>query len=157
MVLGDSVALGAKSNLENYGYFVDAKGSRNMTDALNLLAGYRAANGGNLPYTIVISLITNKTTVNASLLQNIVNTAGGNHKFIFVTGYCGNSTCLAYTDGTPSNRTAQNNALKSFAASHANVKVADWAAIAYQNTGSDHTHLTGAGRVAYANLIRSSI
>lgn len=157
MILGDSVTLGAKDTLESYGYFVDAKGSRNMTDALNLLAGYRAANGGNLPYTIVISLVTNKTTVNAQLLQNIVNTAGNGHQFIFVTGFCGNANCIAYTDGTPSNRTAINNTIKSFAASHSNVKVADWAAIALDNTGGDNTHLSAVGRTGYANLIRNTI
>lgn len=148
MIIGDSVTLGAQDNLRNYGYFVDAYGSRNMFDAIDLLAGYRAANGGNLPYIIVISLITNYSSFNTGTLQAIMNTAGPGHKFVFVTSYCG-----------PNPRDSQNATVKSIAG--ANVHIADWASVVVTNLGaytySDQIHLTPAGRSAYASLVSSVV
>ena len=149
MVIGDSVVWGAAKALAGKGFFVDAVGSRSMADAFNLLAGYRAANGGNLPYTIIISLVANYANVTASMLRSLMDTAGPGHRFVFVTG-----TCRQYS------RESQNNAIKSVA-NGSSVLVADWAAISTENsveyTGADGLHLTGAGRIAYANFIASVI
>ncbi len=152
LVLGDSVVLGAQSTIKSTisGAYVDAMGSRNMADSLNLLATYRSANGGKLPRIIVIGLVTNYYAFTAGTLQNIINTAGPDHEFIFMTGYCGKYS-----------RTTQNNTLRSFAQSHANVHIADWEKMIKNNpglyTGSDHIHLNARGRTEYANLIKRTM
>ena len=152
MVLGDSVVLGATSALYNTvpGVFVDAMGSRNMVDAISLLAGYRAANGGNLPRIIVIGLVTNYVNFGVGTLQAIMEAAGPGHQFVFMTGYCGDYS-----------REAQNSTIRSVASSYANVHVGDWASIVVPNvnayTYADHTHLTPAGRQAYANLVNKVV
>lgn len=152
MVVGDSVVMGATSEIYNTvpGVFVDALQSRNMTDAINLLAGYRASNGGNLPPVIVIGLVTNFYPFDAGTLQTIMDTAGLGHQFVFMTGYCGDYS-----------RVAQNNVIRAVAASHGNVHVGDWASLVVTNLGgytfADHTHLTPAGRQAYANLMNGVV
>ena len=153
MVLGDSVVLGATNNLYNTvpGVFVDALGSRNMIDAINLVAGYRAANGGNLPYIIVIGLITNYTGFGVDTLSAIMSAAGPGHQFVFITGYCGD----AYS------RASQNQTLKWMANNYSNVHVADWVPLADANAWSylyaDRIHLTPAGRQAYANMVYQAV
>lgn len=152
LVLGDSVVLGATSSIYATvpGAYVDAMGSRNMADAINLLSSYRAANGGNLPRVIVIGLVTNYYAFNAGTLQSILDAAGPGHSFVFMTGYCGDYS-----------RAAQNSTIKAFAASHGNVQVGDWEPIAaanvYSYTYADHIHLAPAGRAAYANLINEKV
>lgn len=152
MVLGDSVVLGATNAIYNTvpGAFVDAMQSRNMFDAINLLAGYRAANGGNLPRVIVIGLVTNYSGFNSGTLQTIIDTAGPGHQFVFMTGYCGDYS-----------REYQNSVIKAVASAYGNVRVGDWAATVIPNvswyTYADHTHLTPAGRQAYANLINGIV
>ena len=152
LVLGDSVVLGAQSAIKSTisGVYVDAMGSRNMADAINLLATYRSANGGNLPRIIVIGLVTNYYAFTADTLQTIVNTAGADHQFVFMTGYCGDYS-----------RQTQNNNIRAFAQSHGNVHVGDWEALIRNNvgyyTGSDHIHLSPNGRTAYANLINGIV
>ncbi len=153
MVLGDSVVLGATNALYNTvpGVFVDALGSRNMTDAINLLSGYRAANGGVLPRIIVIGLITNYTNFGVNTLQAIMEAAGPGHQFVFVTGYCKD----AYS------RASQNQTLIWMANNYGNVHVADWVPIADANAWSylyaDRIHLTPAGRQAYANMVNQAV
>lgn len=152
MVLGDSVVVGATNAIYNTvpGAFVDALQSRNMTDAINLLAGYRAANGGRLPYVIVIGLVTNYVNFGVDTIRTIMDTAGPGHQFVFITGYCGDYS-----------REAQNNVLKWVANNYSNVRVADWVPVVVPNVNSytyaDHTHLTPAGRQAYANLINGVV
>ena len=152
MVLGDSVVLGATNDIYNMvpGVFVDALESRNMTDAINLLAGYRANNGGNLPYIIVIGLVTNYYPFGTDTLQAVMDAAGPGHQFVFITGYCGDYS-----------REAQNNVIKAMASSHSNVHVSDWVPVVLSNLGgytyADHTHLTPDGRWAYANMINGAV
>ena len=152
MVLGDSVVLGATTAIYNTvpGVFVDALGSRNMVDAINLLAGYRAANGGTLPRVIVIGLITNYTNFGVGTLQAIMDAAGPGHQFVFITGYCKD----AYS------RASQNQTLVWMANNYGNVHVADWVPIADANASSylyaDRIHLTPAGRQAYANMVNQA-
>lgn len=150
MVIGDSVVLGATNAIYNTvpGAFVDAMGSRNMYDAINLVAGYRAANGGTLPRVIVIGLITNYCSFGTGTLQQIMDAAGPGHQFVFVTGYLRDS-----------NRDAQNNTLRWAANAYGNVRVADWVPLAAANPSylyADGIHLTPAGRTAYANLVNSA-
>ena len=67
-----------------------------------------------------------------------------------MTGYCGDYS-----------REAQNNVLKWVANNYSNVRVADWVSVVVPNVNSytyaDHTHLTPAGRQAYANLINGVV
>ena len=150
MVIGDSVTLGAQNNILATvpASFVDALGSRNMFDAINLLAGYRAANGGNLPHVIVIGLVTNYSAFGLDTLQRIVDTAGPGHEFVFMTGNCGAIS-----------RDAANNTIRAFANSHGNVHVGDWYSVVINNlaayTYADNIHLTPAGRQAYADLVNN--
>ena len=151
LVLGDSVVVGATNAIYNMvpGAFVDAKQSRNMTDAINLLAGYRAANGGTLPRVIVVALVTNYYRFTTGTLQMIMDAAGPGHQFVFITGYCGDQ-----------DRSAQNATLRAFASMHGNVRVADWVSVVVPNVGAytyaDHTHLTPAGRTAYGRLVANA-
>ena len=150
MVIGDSVVLGATNAIYSTvpGAFVDAMGSRNMYDAINLLAGYRAANGGTLPRVIVIGLITNYCSFGTGTLLSIMDAAGLGHQFVFVTGYLRDS-----------NRDSQNNTLRWLANNYGNVRVADWVPLASANPHylyADGIHLTPAGRTAYANLVNSA-
>ena len=79
-----------------------------------------------------------------------MDTAGPGHQFVFVTGYCGEYS-----------REAQNNVIKAVAASNGNAHVADWVPVVLSNVGgytyADHTHLTPAGRQAYASLISGAV
>ncbi len=146
LLIGDSVMLGAKANLESkiVKSYVDAVGSRGIEAAPGIISNIRSQ--GKLPEVIVVSLITNYRNVTAQSFDNIMNAAGPGHKFIFVTGYCGPTY----------SRDAQNTVLKNYVNSHDNAWLADWHAIASNDWSlmySDHIHLNPAGREAFANMI----
>jgi hypothetical protein len=150
LVIGDSVTLGAKAAIESTisKSFVDAKESRGIETATGLIAGYAAS--GHLAKTIVISLATNQRNITELTLRDIVNVAGNDHNFVFITAYA----------GPLQPRDKQNAALKAFADSHQNVYLADWWSIAHNNWSlmyADHIHLNPEGRRAYANLINNVI
>ena len=150
LVIGDSVTLGAKQAIEATiaKSFVDAKENRGIEAARGLIADYGAT--GRLPSIIVISLATNQRTITEQILQDIVNVAGDNRKFIFVTAYA----------GPLQPRDSQNATLKAYAAKHSNVYIADWWAVSHDDWSlmyADHIHLNPAGRTAYANLISNVI
>jgi hypothetical protein len=150
LVIGDSVTLGAKQAIEATiaKSFVDAKENRGIETARGILSGYGSS--GKLPATIVISLATNQRTITDAILQDIVDAAGKNHKFILVTAYA----------GPLQPRDSQNAALVSFANRHDNVYIADWWAVAHNNWSlmyADHIHLNPSGRTAYANLLSNVI
>ncbi len=150
LVLGDSVTLGAKQALESIipGTYVDAKESRSIVTATGIIAQYSAK--GRLPNTIVISLATNEYNITNSLLQDIIDTAGKDKTFILVTAYA----------GPQQPREKQNDAIRKYAIEHDNVYIADWWEIAHNNWSlmyADHIHLNPEGRIAYANLIFSTI
>ncbi|MCQ2570831.1 MAG: acyltransferase [Candidatus Saccharibacteria bacterium] len=150
LVIGDSVTLGAKQAIEATiaKSFVDAKENRGIEAARTLLANYGAS--GRLPSIIIVSLATNQRTITDQILQDIINVAGNNHKFIFVTAYA----------GPLQPRDTQNSALKNFAAARDNVYIADWWAVSHDNWSlmyADHIHLNPSGRTAYANLLSNVI
>ncbi|MBR1939285.1 acyltransferase [Candidatus Saccharibacteria bacterium] len=150
LVIGDSVTLGAKEAIEATipSSFVDAKESRGIESAAPILAAY--AMEGDLPPTIVVSLVTNERTITNELLQNIIDVGGAQRNYIFVNGYA----------GPKQPRENQNSALVAFAAQHANVTIADWWALAHDNWSlmyADHIHLNPEGRVVYADLIYNTI
>jgi hypothetical protein len=147
----DDSPLGFVANVGDFSQnltFVDAKESRGIETATGILANYAAT--GKLPETIVISLATNERTITGSLLQNIVDVAGQDHKFILVTAYA----------GPQQPRESQNAALKAYADSHENVFLADWWSVAHDNWSlmyADHIHLNPEGRTTYANLIYNAV
>ena len=148
LVIGDSVTLGAKAAIESTisKSFVDAKESRGIETATGLIAGYAAS--GHLAKTIVISLATNQRNITELTLRDIVNVAGNDHNFVFITAYA----------GPLQPRDKQNAALKAFADSHQNVYLADWWSIAHNNWSlmyADHIHLNPEGRTTYANMLRN--
>lgn len=150
LVIGDSVTLGAKQALESTinGVYVDAKESRGIWTTRGILAEYMAT--GALPDVIVISLITNEFAVSENYLQSIVDVAGTNHKYIFVTGYA----------GPQQPREHQNQVVKDFAAKRDYAYVADWWMLSHDNWSlmyADHIHLNPEGRTTYANLINNVI
>ena len=150
LVIGDSVTLGAKQAIEATiaKSYVDAKENRGIETARGLIANYGAS--GRLPSIIVVSLATNYRDITESMLQDIINIAGRNHKFILVTAYA----------GPLQPREKQNATIKSFAAKRSNVYVADWWEVAHDNWSlmyADHIHLNPSGRQAYANLVSNVI
>ncbi|MBR3163993.1 acyltransferase [Candidatus Saccharibacteria bacterium] len=150
LIIGDSVTLGAKAELESTieNAYVDAAESRGIEVATKLLAGYSAT--GKLPKIIIVSLATNERTITDALLQDIVSVAGAGRQLIFVTAYA----------GPMQPRDSQNNALKSFADTHSNVVVADWWQVAHDNWSlmyDDHIHLNPDGRRTYANLLNNLV
>ena len=146
LVIGDSVTLGAKANIESLipKSFVDAKESRGIETATGIIAGYAAS--GRLARTIVISLATNQRNITDATLRDIVNVAGNDKTFILITAYA----------GPLQPRETQNAALKEFANNNRNVYLADWWAIAHNNWSlmyADHIHLNPEGRETYARML----
>lgn len=146
LVIGDSVTLGAKANIESLipKSFVDAKESRGIETATGIIAGYAAS--GRLARTIVISLATNQRNITDATLRDIVNVAGNDKTFILITAYA----------GPLQPREIQNAALKEFANNNRNVYLADWWAIAHNNWSlmyADHIHLNPEGRETYARML----
>lgn len=145
LVIGDSVTLGAKADLEATipGVYVDAMESRGIEKARVILDSVAAS--GSIPPVIVVSLATNQRTFTDSIMQEIVDSARGS-TVVFVTGYAG--------EAQP--RETQNAAIISFANSHDNVYYADWWSVAIAHPEllyDDRIHLNFEGRRAYANLI----
>ena len=150
LVIGDSVTLGAKQAIEATiaKSFVDAKENRGIEAATGILSGYAAT--GKIPGIVVISLATNQRTITDAILNDIVNVAGSNHKFILVTAYA----------GPLQPRDVQNAALKAYADQHNNVYIADWWSVSHDDWSlmyADHIHLNPAGRTVYANLLSNTI
>ena len=149
LVIGDSVTLGAKVDMENLipGVFVDAEESRGVEKTVPILNQLAAS--GNIPGVIVISLTTNERYFSDELMQGIVEAARGS-RVIFVTGYA----------GPEQPRESQNEAIRNFADSHDNVYYADWWQISHDNWDlmyADHIHLNFEGRSVYAQLIYNTI
>lgn len=150
LLIGDSVMLGAKNNLEAKipHSYVDAMESRGIEKATSIIADIRSR--GLLPEIIVIALATNYRNITPAMLDNIMNAAGPNHKFILVTAYA----------GPTQPRETQNAIMKNYADAHSNVWLVDWYSIAIRDSSllyNDRIHLDFAGRETYANLIANKI
>ena len=145
LVIGDSVTLGAKADLEATipGVYVDALESRGIEKAHVILDSVAAS--GSIPPVVVVSLATNQRTFTDGIMQEIVDSARGS-AVVFVTGYA--------SEAQP--RETQNAAIMTFANSHDGVYFADWWSVAVLHPEllyDDHIHLNFEGRRAYANLI----
>ncbi len=145
LVIGDSVTLGAKADLEATipGVYVDAMESRGIEKAHVILDSVAAS--GSIPPVVIVSLATNERTFTDGIMQRVVDSARGS-AVVFVTAYA--------SEAQP--RDVQNAAIRNFANSHDNVYYADWWEIAIQHPEllyDDHIHLNIEGRRAYTNLI----
>ena len=158
LAIGDSVMNGATNAIRSAvpGVCVDAAGSRKWDEAVTRMRAYERLHG-ELPPVIVVGLITNYLSPAevTSYMNATLGEGGPDRLYVFVTGYCGSDAC-----GGGASRVPQNNAVHAFAAAHANVRVADWYALASNDWSlmyGDHIHLTPAGRTAYASIMRGAI
>jgi len=144
--LGDSVMLGAKSNLRNRGFRVNASGSRQVSEGLAVLRAQKRR--GHLPKNVVVHLGTNGTFT-AGQCAAMHRTAGAKR------------TLFAVTIKVPRSWAASNNrVLSRCARKFGNTRLIDWRKFAVNHrwaTYSDGYHLTRRGAVAYANLIDRSV
>ena len=149
LVIGDSVCLGAKAEMESMipNVYVDAEESRGVEKAVPILN--QVAASGSIPSIVIISLTTNERYFSDELMQSIVEAARGS-RVIFVTGYA----------GPEQPRETQNEAIRNFANTHEDVYYADWWEIAHDNWDimyADHIHLDIEGRSIYAQLLYNTI
>ncbi|MET4223711.1 acyltransferase family protein [Oerskovia enterophila] len=147
-IIGDSVTLASAPALTAAlpGVLIDGAVSRQMKDAGGLVDAVRAA--GNLRPYVVVSLGTN-STVDASMMDQVLATIGPDHTVVLVTGYADRSW-------VPVANAEMIGASQRFG----NVVVADWsAAIAAQPTllGPDGVHPGGEGATLYASVVAAGL
>lgn len=145
-MIGDSVMLGAKTNLEAAypNAYIDAAESRQVWDLPDMISSLQSS--GHLYDTVVIALGTNGT-FSQSRGQSIIDSLG--NKKIYWVNTCGESWA---GDVNP--------VIKALCDANDNVTLIDWASAAMGNSAwfyGDGIHLTPAGQSGYADLIKRSI
>ena len=144
--VGDSVMLGARSNLKDAGFGVDATESRQAYTGPALLR----KKGDRLPTNVVVHLGTNGTYP-LSTCKALVKAAGPNRRVFLVTVHVprswersNNRTIRACADAFEPGR----------------VHVVDWDALARKHPSwlySDRIHLKPAGAAGFSRLIDSAV
>lgn len=144
--LGDSVMLGARSDLRDLGFVVDASESRQSYSAPALLR----KRSGSLPENVVVHLGTNGTFP-LSTCRSIVRAAGPERRVFLVTvsvprswERANNATIRRCADAFPDDR----------------VHVVDWKKEAADHRSwlySDRIHLKPAGAAAFARLLDGAV
>jgi hypothetical protein len=141
LAIGDSVMLGAASQLQAAGFEVDVRGCRQMSEGLGVLAGRRRA--GSLPSVVVVALGTN-WTVTTSQIRSALRILGP-------TRVLGLVTPPEVGGVASSDQAAMRGAGRRW---RLRVKVLDWVA---QSEGRgwtwDGMHLRPEGAAAYARLL----
>jgi hypothetical protein len=135
--IGDSVMLGAASQLRARGITVDARESRQFSTQLNPHGGY----------TVIVHLGTNGPFTRASLERLIKNL--GYRRIVLVTIQLPSTKRYRYESSV-------NALIRSMPGKFGNVKVAEWNGLSSYMPGlltRDGIHLTRAGAKAYANLV----
>jgi lysophospholipase L1-like esterase len=140
--LGDSVMVGAKTALNNRGFIVNAKTSRQFSTAVPLVKERL----GWLPRNVVIHLGTNGY-ISLYDCKRVVSLAGSGRRVFLVT-----------TKAPRQWQAANNRTIRACDASFAagRVMVIDWYRAAVNNPSwlySDGIHLTSTGRLGYARLV----
>lgn len=144
--VGDSVMLGARSNLKEAGFGVDATESRQAYTGPALLR----KKGNRLPTNVVVHLGTNGTYP-LDTCRKLVRTAGPDRRVFLVTVH------------VPRSWQKPNNAvIRKCAASFepGRVNVVDWDALVRKHPSwlySDRIHLKPAGAAGFAKLIDSTV
>lgn len=144
--IGDSVMLGAKTQLKRRGFIVNATVSRQAYSAPAMVRKRSA----DLPRNLVVHLGTNGTFP-LDTCRRLVRQAGEQRRVFLVTV------------SVPRSWEASNNrTIRRCAASFADgrVTVVDWKALASRHPGwfySDGVHLRSAGALAYARLLDRAV
>jgi hypothetical protein len=145
--VGDSVLLGAKDSLSEtvggWDLYVDARVSRRFPEGIDVLRQNRAALG-----QVVVVVLGHNYGGGGKVygyLDEIMAETSRTQRVVMVT----------VAEWSPA-QVEVNRAIRSLPNVHRNVVVADWQAVTAANPqflAGDRVHLTGAGRVALANLI----
>ena len=143
--IGDSVMLGARTQLIARGFRVNAEVSRQFRDGPHLV--HHLAVGGHLPVDVIVHLGTNGLIEGADC-DALVRAAGPDRHVFLVT-----------IKVPRSYRDPNNARLRACAHRHANASIVDWYGYSrYHVTWfyGDGYHLTPAGRQAYAAFLDRS-
>jgi hypothetical protein len=145
--IGDSVMLGARAALQNRGFIVDVKTSRQFSEAVTIVK--RKAASGVLRRKVIIHLGTNGILIQPSQCDQISRYAGSKRRVFLIT--------VTGPTSMPKIRKAQNVRLHACADRHANTYLIDWYAYSrgHGNWFWDGMHLTPKGRAAYAAFLDS--
>mgnify|MGYP000977871255 FL=1 len=161
-IIGDSVTLRASPPLKEAlpDAQVDAQGSRNTTQAREIMSNDAAA--GGLLQTVVVATGVNIVFNYEEELNELVKALPKGHRLILVTPYDGNSDKY---DNPVAEKHAQY--ARELAKKYAYVSIADWNATAKQHpeiwVGSDHIHFgedadtIAAGGRLYAQEIKDAV
>ncbi|MEO7370294.1 MAG: acyltransferase family protein, partial [Ilumatobacteraceae bacterium] len=145
IAIGESVMLGAKSQLEAYGFVVDAAESRQGTDVIPLVAALRAA--GRIGNTVVIHIGTNGDVSDATFTAIMDSLPAAEvHSVCFLTVRANR----AWIDGN-------NGRILGLQSKYPNVHVGFWGDFVPNIKGmsSDGIHLkTDEAKQTYADLIK---
>ena len=143
--IGDSVMLGAKSQLQARGFVVDAVKSRQFYSAVSIVK--RKKRHGLLRQKIVIHLGTNGVLIQPGDCDKIARLAGSARRVYLVT--------VTGPTSHPKIMRVQNKRLRACAARHANTHLIDWYkhSRGHGNWFYDKMHLTRKGRKAYASFL----
>ena len=147
LALGDSVMLGATSDLSDTGFVVDASESRQFNDGLDTIEMLNAQD--RLGDVVVIHLGTIGTISEAAMAQ-------------MMDALKDVPQVLLVTTDIPRDWTAANNSLiHNTARAHQNVSLLDWAGLDESCPGDcfyiDGVHLRPDGRAYYTSLINSAV
>jgi hypothetical protein len=144
LAVGDSVMLGAADRLAAAGFEVDARGCRQMSAGLDLLAGRRAA--GTLPRVVIVALGTNWVITHADIRRALA-IVGKRRLLVLVTprelgGGSGSDAALVRSAG-------RRHRLR--------IAVADWVKVSAGHSGwfaGDGIHLGADGIDGMVRLLR---
>ncbi len=143
LALGDSVMLGAKSALQQRGFAVDARESRQAWD------GIKRLRRSDLPREVVVHLGTNGTLPD-DYCRRLVSAVGPGHRLSLVTIKAERNWVR------PNNRL-----LRRCAATYPDrVRVVDWSWAAGRRSGwlyDDGIHLRPKGAAAYARILDEAL
>jgi len=144
--IGDSVMLGARTQLIARGFRVNAEVSRQFRDAPHLV--HNLAIGGHLPVDLIVHLGTNGLLEGADC-DALIRAAGPDRHVYLVT-----------IKVPRSYRDPNNARLRACAHRHANASIVDWYGYSRYHVAwfyNDGYHLTPAGRQVYAAFLDRSV
>ncbi len=146
LALGDSVMLGAASELVDAGFVVDAVESRTVSDGVETLRQLREQS--RLPDTVVISLGTNGSVTDQEMIDLMALLADVDQVVVLTVRLDG-----AFSDIGEANSTL----IRSLPDTYPNVDIVDWATLGDECPGDcfaeDDLHLTDEGRRYYTDLV----
>jgi hypothetical protein len=147
LAIGDSVMLGAITQLSRAGYEVDTRGCRQWSEGVDVLRARLRAN--TLPHLVVIALGANWTITKSGIRQALA--VAGKHRIL------GLVTPRELGGGSGSD--AAN--IRTMGARYpARIKVLDWARYSGTHSGwfySDGLHLTPSGAAAFTRLLGTAL